>query len=159
MPRILKIILQVALVALVVGVGIYLYHPQPANQSESKVSLSNEPAKDFSASDLLPAADGNAVLWLAFDDENKAYFEAQVVEKMTAFDLLKQGADGLKIALATKDYGEMGILVEKIGDYKNGDNGKFWIYYLNGKMAEVSASKQEIKAGDIIEFKFEKTNF
>ncbi|MCX6790970.1 MAG: DUF4430 domain-containing protein, partial [Candidatus Gribaldobacteria bacterium] len=152
-----KIILQIVLVVGVVSVGIYFYNSNKVSLPKSQ--LSNETPRDFSASDLLPAVESNAILWIAFDAENKAYFEDQVQAKMTVFDLLKQGAEKLKIDLATKDYGEMGILIEKIGDLKNGDNGKSWIYYLNGKMAEVSASKQEIKATDTVEFKFEESKF
>lgn len=85
-------------------------------------------------------------------------FQGAFGGKMTAFDLLKDKTEELGLSLETKTY-EIGILIEAIGDKENGQDEKYWIYYINGEMPMVSADKKEIKPGDKIEFKFGKTPF
>jgi len=85
-------------------------------------------------------------------------FETEFKEGMTAFDLLKEGAAELNLPLKTKTY-DIGIFIEAIGDKENGQDGKYWLYYVNGEMPQVAADKKEIKLNDKIEFKFEKSSF
>ncbi len=77
---------------------------------------------------------------------------------MTAFDLLKNKTEELNIPLKIKTY-DFGILIEAIGNKKNGQDGKYWMYYVNNEMPMVSVDKKEIKPGDKVEFRFEKSPF
>jgi len=97
---------------------------------------------------------------LVIDDGegNPQIFENEFREGVTAFDLLKLKTEGLVLNLETKTY-DIGIFIEAIGDKKNGEDGKYWLYYVNGEMPMVSADKKEIKPGDKVEFKFEKSPF
>ncbi|MDO8424769.1 MAG: DUF4430 domain-containing protein [bacterium] len=85
-------------------------------------------------------------------------FEAQIGERTTAFDLLKSGVKELGLALESKSY-DIGVFIETIGNVKNGEDGKYWMYYVNGTLPMVAADKTEIKPGDKVEFKFEKSSF
>lgn len=87
---------------------------------------------------------------------NPKTFVADFKEPMTAFDLLKSGTENLN--LKTKEY-SIGIMIEAIGDKENGQDGKYWMYYINGKLAGVSADKQKLAADDKVEFRFEKPSF
>ena len=50
--------------------------------------------------------------------------------------------------------------MEEINGLKNNpQENKYWIYYLNGKSAKLGISTQVVKPGDVIEWKFEKSNF
>ncbi len=97
---------------------------------------------------------------LVIDDgeESPKTFEVKVEEEMTTFDLLKSKTEELNIVLETKTY-DFGVLIEAIGDKKNGEDGKYWMYYVNGEMPVVAADKKEIRLGDKVEFKFEKSPF
>jgi len=97
---------------------------------------------------------------LVIDDgrEFPKTFETELNEKATVFDLLKEGIEKLDLTLRTKTY-NIGIMVEAIGNTENGQDGKYWLFYVNGELASVSVDKKEIKAGDKIEFKFEKSPF
>ena len=53
-----------------------------------------------------------------------------------------------------KEYPSMGIFVEEINGVR-GSQGKYWIYYVNDKEAEVGISKNIVKDGDIISWKQE----
>ena len=90
--------------------------------------------------------------------ESVKNFQAGFQQEMTAFDLLKEGAKKLNLDLKTKTY-DIGIFIELIGDKENGQDGKYWFYYVNGELAQVAADKKEIKPGDKVEFKFEKSPF
>lgn len=79
-------------------------------------------------------------------------------EGMTAFSLLKEKTEELGLTLETKTY-DMGIFIEVIGDKKNGQDGKYWMYYVNDELPMVAADKKELNPGDKVEFKFETPSF
>ena len=85
-------------------------------------------------------------------------FTTEFKEGMTAFDLLKNKAEEIGLVLKTKVY-DIGILVEAIGSEENGQDGKYWLYYVNGEMPMVASDKNKIKAGDKVEFRFEESTF
>jgi len=85
-------------------------------------------------------------------------FKSEFKEGVTAFDLLKKKTEELNMVLKTKTY-DTGILIETIGNKENGQDGKYWMYYVNGEMPMIAAGRQELKPGDKVEFKFEKSPF
>lgn len=98
------------------------------------------------------------ILIIDYSEGDPQTFNIEYREKLTAFDLLKAKAEELGFALRTKTY-DIGIFIEAIGKKENGQDGKYWMYYINGEMPMVSADKKELKAGDKVEFKFEKSPF
>jgi len=99
-----------------------------------------------------------ATLVINNGEMNPKIIIAEFNEGMTAFDLLKQEAEKLSLTLKTKN-SDAGIFIEAIGDKKNGQGEKYWLYYVNEEMPMVAADKKEIKTGDKVEFKFEKSPF
>ncbi len=79
-------------------------------------------------------------------------------EGMTAFDLLQEKTQGIGLVLKVQTY-DMGVFIEAIGDKENGEDGKYWLYYVNGEMPLLSADKQLLSSGDKVEFKFETSPF
>lgn len=75
-------------------------------------------------------------------------------EGMTAFDLLKVGAEKIPLEIKSKNY-DIGVFIEAIGDKENGQDKKYWQYYVNGDLPMVAADKRVIRAGDSVEFRFE----
>ena len=45
-------------------------------------------------------------------------------------------------------------MIEEINKVKNGGE-KNWIYYVNGKKAEIGVSNYKIKEGDVVSWKYE----
>ena len=72
----------------------------------------------------------------------------------TVLDITKAVIAKESLTIKTKDYGDMGQLIEQIGSKKNGDEGKYWQYWVNNVSSQVAASKLAAKAGDVIEWKF-----
>ena len=114
----------------------------------------------FESADIKIAQEGigQEVILIIDDGQSIQDFEMNFREGMTAFGLLEEKIKELDINIETKSY-DIGIFIEAIGESRNGEDQKYWLYYVNGEMPMVSADKKELKAGDKVEFKFEKSSF
>ena len=97
-------------------------------------------------------------LIIDYGDGNTDSFQGNFRKEMTAFDLLKEKTEESGLTLKTKTY-DIGVLIEAIGDKENGQDGKYWLYYVDREMPMVSADKKELKPGSKVEFKFEASIF
>lgn len=86
--------------------------------------------------------------------EISAYNMAGISERETVFSLLERTAADNSFSFNVKQY-DFGVLIEEIGGLKNGDNNKYWQYWVNDVLGEVAADKKEIKAGDRVEWRFD----
>lgn len=98
------------------------------------------------------------VLDISYGLNEKKSFQSQLKEGMTAFSLLEETAKTNNINLKTKAY-DIGILIEAIDGKENGQDESYWMYYVNGVLPMVASDKYQLKGGDKIEFKFEKSQF
>jgi Domain of unknown function (DUF4430) len=57
------------------------------------------------------------------------------------------------------DYGELGYLVTKINNTKNGQDNKYWQYYIDNEQPQISANKYIPKSGEKIEWRFTESKF
>src|SRR5690606_2087024 len=80
-------------------------------------------------------------------ESNLVKYDGQ--EGKTALELLKENAD---VVTETASFGEF---VDSINGVKGGDGGKYWIFYVNGEVAQVGAGEYKTKDGDKIEWRFE----
>lgn len=71
------------------------------------------------------------------------------VEGKNALELLKSKAT---VTTKQSSYGEY---VDTVNGVQGGTDGKYWTFYINGKMAQVGAADYKTKDGDKIEWKFE----
>lgn len=78
----------------------------------------------------------------------------QLIENQTVLDLLQNLTLENNIVLETKEYENLGALVTKIGDKENGQDNKYWQYWINGEMPQVGASYYQLTGGEIVEWKF-----
>ncbi|MEK7665053.1 MAG: DUF4430 domain-containing protein [Patescibacteria group bacterium] len=102
---------------------------------------------------------GEVFLEINYGDENVETFSSEFANGTTALSLLEDAIEELRSKLRTKTYGDTGAFVELIGDKESGQDGKYWLYYVNGQMPSVAADKQELKPGDKVEFRFEEPKF
>lgn len=68
-------------------------------------------------------------------------------------DKLKQEE---KINFTEENYAGMGKFIESINGIKNSGD-KNWIYYVNNKKADIGVSNYQIKNGDIVSWRYEKS--
>ena len=107
---------------------------------------------------LSSSSDSTLSFIIDYGDGRLLTFQEGCDASTTAFDILSRVASTNSIPLETKKY-EIGTLVERIGDKKNGDGSKYWLYYVNGKAPMVAADKMEVRPGDEVKFSFEKSPF
>jgi hypothetical protein len=70
------------------------------------------------------------------------------------FELTKNLAAAQNLPFFYQTYPGLGELVTQIGDLKNGFEGKYWQFWINGAYSQVGASSYKPRAGDMIEWKF-----
>lgn len=95
------------------------------------------------------------------NDQVKTFTDVNLGTDTTALALLKKVTTENNIELKYKDYGgDLGVFVEAIGNVA-GDTkaNKFWQYWVNGQLAQVGASKYELKDGDMVEWKYGPAEF
>lgn len=59
----------------------------------------------------------------------------------------------------SENYGEMGILITQIKGKQNGEDQKYWQYFIEDEQPQISVDKYYPKEGDTIEWKFIKSEF
>jgi hypothetical protein len=59
------------------------------------------------------------------------------------------------VAFETKAFEGLGTMVQRIGDKENGDDGRYWIYWVNNAKLPIGADQYQIQPGDIVHWKFE----
>ncbi len=79
---------------------------------------------------------------------------SNIAKNTSVYDFMnKMKAEG-KINFKEKTYTGMGKFIYEINDVKN-IGSKNWIYYVNGKKAQVGVSDYKINPGDVVSWKFE----
>jgi len=82
-------------------------------------------------------------------------YQIEIYSTSTVFALLEELAGKGNFEIKTTFYPEMGVFVESINGLKGGTDNKWWQYWVNGKLGEKAADKKQVKAKDIIEWRFE----
>ena len=95
-----------------------------------------------------------ALLEIDFGDGRTATREIEVDGVKNLFQLMQEKFVEEKMDFEFKSYSGLGELVTKIGDTENGDEGKYWQFWVNDGYATVGVSAYVVKAGDKIKWKF-----
>ena len=77
----------------------------------------------------------------------------------TVLDILNKLTSENQINLEVQEYEGLGSLVTKIGEQENGQDNKYWQYYVNGEQVQVGAAQYQLKDGDNVEWKFKESEF
>jgi len=73
---------------------------------------------------------------------------------LTVYDFMEEFRREGKINFTEKNYIGMGKFIEEINGVK-GDSDHNWIYYVNGRQAQVGVSNYKLKPGDVVSWKYE----
>ena len=118
--------------------------------------ITKEQKQPFSGPTVTSANPQKPVVTLVLDDGSKISTYSGVMAN-NAYDALRIVVEQNKLNIVTKQY-DFGIFVQQIGD-KESLRDKAWIYYVNGKSADVAADKYELKNDDIVEWRYTKPAF
>ena len=137
--KIIKFLL-IALVFFVAGFFLGQSYQLPV-----KLTVPNEQAGNFQPLTYV----------LQFSEHEIIEFQnVELNENQTVLDLLRQLAEENQIALITEDYDSLGVLVTAVGDKANGQDNKYWQYWVNGEMPQVGADRFQLTGGERVEWKF-----
>jgi hypothetical protein len=138
--------------AVVAAFGIFLFGlslgsgPQIYNESVSQFST----AKPVT----LPA-----VVVIDNGDKITGYEKLALPQPANALELLKVVTTQNNLKLDFDASSSMGAFVKQIGDKINGQNNKYWQYWVNGVQPMVAADKFELKGGETILWTFRASQF
>ena len=81
-------------------------------------------------------------------------------ENVTVADLLFECAS-LKNFTVDKEFwqGYNSFFIEAINDIQNGEEDKYWQYYVNGEFAGIGSSSYLLEDNDVVEWRFEKSQW
>lgn len=93
--------------------------------------------------------------------EIQAFNDLEITDGQTAYDLLKKVAAENNLDLKIKDYGgSAGAFIEAINKIENSlTKNQYWQYWVNNRYAEIGAGQYELKAGDVLEWKYVKSQY
>jgi len=145
--KILLVVIVTAILLIVLGYGILAYQTYwPKSSSEKPLTFEKE-------------LRGEVSYIINYGEGNIKEYQLDTSENSTVFSLLEELAKRENFEIETTSYPEMGIFVKSISGAEGGTDDKWWQYWVNGNLGEVAADKKEIKAGDIIEWRFEVPQF
>lgn len=97
---------------------------------------------------------GTFTLLVNFGDGKEISSVLDAVGDKDLFQLLQLTVEERGIEFDYKEYSGLGTLVTRIGELENGEDGKYWQYWVNGEYAKIGSSSYIPKVGDLIEWKF-----
>lgn len=146
------------LLALIVIVGslYYLWTQRPV--ASSKLNL-NKIVKELPEENKAPLPT-LAINFVFADGHNELVnytYPAQASYSLLA--ITQSIAQQKKWTWNTEDYKDLGTLVTQIGEDKNGQDNKYWQYYVDDKMPLVSADKYFPNLNDKIKWVFQVSKY
>jgi hypothetical protein len=91
---------------------------------------------------------------------NNTQHETILPKNSNVYDLMKKLSEETDFSFSGGEYSGLGYFVEEINGIKNNNKtGQYWIYYVNDESAKVGISNYIINKNDIIEWKYENSNF
>lgn len=120
------------------------------------VSLDSDKQPQLAESNSNPgAAQAEKASVLVDTGEKILVFKDLASENQTVLSLLQKIAqENSDFTLATKDYGDLGVMVAALDGVANGADNKYWQFWVNNGYAQIAADKYPVKPGDAIMWKF-----
>jgi hypothetical protein len=133
--------LIVALIFFVAGFFLGQSYQLPA-----QISLTNQANQQAAAP---------VTVIIQFADSQLTEFQNVAINQGTSvLELLQRlGADN-GLSVSTESYEGLGVLVTAIGETINGQDNKYWQYFINGAMPLVGAGGYVLSGGERVEWKF-----
>lgn len=117
---------------------------------EEKVELPKENFQEKESVPLIEEPIKNTA-YLYIEDVK---YEGEVKQEESIYTFMTNLQKAGKITFKEKTYSGLGKFIEEINGIK-GKDGKYWIYYVNGKKGEISVSKYKLNPGDVVSWKYE----
>lgn len=148
----IKIILLSALILILFGVLFLILHKvaipatRPILENQTNANLNTN------------TSDNQTPLIKTTLEINGVSYTDTITEKMSVYDFMSQLRSEGKINFTEENYIGMGKFIESINGIKN-SSSLVWIYYVNGVEAKLGISNYKINPGDVVSWKYEKSNY
>ncbi len=97
---------------------------------------------------------------LSIEGFSPSVFHYSFTTSTTVLEYLRRvNQDYPVLNLKLKNYQDLGVLVVGLGALINGQDNKYWHYFVNGDLPLVGADKYVFQDGDLIEWKFIPSQF
>jgi len=97
----------------------------------------------------------DALRYIINNGTSQKSFDKIAQKTQTVFSVLEGLSKTDNLEMKYNNNFKFGVFIESIDNIKSGTDNKYWQFYVNGALGQVAADKQEIKAGDIIEWKLD----
>lgn len=144
--------IAVPVVAVLLATGIFLNRTETGENLGRVGGLSQKKAAELPA----PTAQNDAFRLNIYFDGGKKSYEVKTDGRENLFNRMKKELAREKVKFAYRRYPGLGVMINQIGDNKNGDGGRYWQFWVNGKFSAVGAGEYIVKPGDAVEWKFVK---
>ncbi len=147
MKKNLKIIIFLGLIVIIAGL-VWQLSAQPKTKNETIEQVTGQ-------------EQGQLSVTFNFADDQKTNLVYPYADTLTTdlSTITESMAAKQNWAFEYKDYGEMGKMITKINNKTNGQDNKYWQYYVNGALSQIGASQYVPKSGDKIEWRFEVSKY
>ena len=115
-------------------------------QLPTQISLTNQ-------ANQRPTAPATLVIQFA-DSQITEFQDVKIKSGESVLELLQRLAADNGLPIATESYEGLGVLVTAIGETKNGQDNKYWQYFVNGNLPLVGAGGYILSGGERVEWKF-----
>ena len=103
--------------------------------------------------DATPVEIESAVLLIDDGSDNPIEFALEVSASTTAMDLLQEASLTAGFVLESQEY-DFGVFVEAINNKRNRQDNKYWLFYINDELSQLTPDKVTVNPEDKIEFIF-----
>jgi hypothetical protein len=140
----------IGIVLLIICLGLVFAYKNIQKQNINSIRIIPPPDLPTQAGLPLHKGEEKKSLDVSFKDDTPG--------ETNVYDFMNRLRSEGKITFTEKNYIGMGKFIDSINGVKNNQN-QSWIYYVNGVEASVGVSNYKIKVGDIVSWKYEKSNY
>ena len=110
---------------------------------------------DRTKTDVLPSQEQARFFEVTLLVEEKAY-QMSVPQGSSVYDLMLRARETSDFQFRGKEFPGLGFFIQEINGLEQSPRlGKYWIYSINGRKAEVGISAYTVNTHDIISWKYE----
>jgi len=125
---------------------------EPEEVVDAELECETEECK-MEVPDVVPDNIESASLLIDDGSDNPRGFAIEISASTTAFDLLQEASLTSGFAIESEEY-DFGVFVEAINDKRNRQDNKYWLFYVNGELSQLTPDKVIVNPEDEIEFIF-----
>ena len=110
-------------------------------------------AEQLAGSAAVPRGAAASIMLDYGDGEVAAYTGLPVESGLLLLSLMERVTAANEIPFETREFEGLGVMIELIGERRNGDNDRYWVYWVNNTQVPVGAGQYEVQPGDVILWK------